>query len=245
MADSYLDFRRLQQTIDGLADVLESLRIPGPPGDPGEDADPAVIRSLVNEATADPALLRKLIAEAIAPVHEAALQAAKDAVAAVPRPKNGDPGKPGKPGINADPAAVREMVANAVASIPTPKGDPGKPGKGVPAGGEPGYILAKLSDEDYDTHWIKLPGGAGQFTMWNGTGGGTTTLFGAGDPSASAAEGTLYFDTTDSSAYAGWVYHSGAWHPFATSSSNTSNWILDGGTWHDTGVWDDTEFWED
>lgn len=46
------------------------------------------------------------------------------------------------------------------------KGDPGKDGRdgrdgkngvGVPSGGTAGQVLAKKSDDDYDTEWIDLP----------------------------------------------------------------------------------------
>ena len=37
------------------------------------------------------------------------------------------------------------------------KGSPGEPGPGVPAGGTTSQILAKSSDEDYDTEWIDPP----------------------------------------------------------------------------------------
>lgn len=245
--ETYLDLRKLQRTLDGLADTFETLRLPGPPGEPGEnglDADPAYIRELVKEAV-DPAFIKQLVDAAVAlfPKPEngkdadpAVIQAmVAKAVARLPKPENGK---------DADPEAIQALVAQAFSALRVPQA--GKPGRGVPAGGEPGYILAKLSEEDYDTHWIKLPAGAaGSFSMWNGLGGGTSTLFGVGDPSSVAANGTLYFDTTDPDAYAGWVYNGGAWRAFVGAAGSASNWILHNGTWHDTGVWDDGEVWED
>lgn len=35
-----------------------------------------------------------------------------------------------------------------------PKGPQGPPGEGVPKGGKKGQVLAKASDQDYDTKWV-------------------------------------------------------------------------------------------
>lgn len=48
----------------------------------------------------------------------------------------GEPGKDGRNGID---------------------GKDGKDGVGVPSGGAAGQVLAKKSDDDYDTEWIDLP----------------------------------------------------------------------------------------
>ena len=40
---------------------------------------------------------------------------------------------------------------------PGEPGPPGAPGPGVPAGGTTGQLLAKASDEDFDTEWIDAP----------------------------------------------------------------------------------------
>jgi len=40
-----------------------------------------------------------------------------------------------------------------------PQGEQGLPGEGVPPGGTTGQILAKTSDDDYDTQWIDAPSG--------------------------------------------------------------------------------------
>lgn len=41
-----------------------------------------------------------------------------------------------------------------------PAGTNGTPGVGVPTGGETGQVLAKASDDDYDTEWIDQEGGS-------------------------------------------------------------------------------------
>lgn len=40
-------------------------------------------------------------------------------------------------------------------------GEAGQPGVGVPAGGDDGQVLAKASDDDYDTEWVTGGGGGG------------------------------------------------------------------------------------
>lgn len=132
---------------------------------------------------------------------------------------DGRPGPEGKPGPDGKPGPVGE-----VRGVRGLRGLQGVPGAGVPTGGDKGYILAKLSDADYDTHWIKLPrSAAGLFSMWNAapvtTTSAPTTQFGVGDPAGTADDGTLYFDTTDNNAYLGWVFHAGAWHPFAAGGT--------------------------
>ena len=49
------------------------------------------------------------------------------------------------------------------------KGEKGNPGKGIPTGGTSGQILAKKTNNDYDTHWINLPttGGGSSVTIDN------------------------------------------------------------------------------
>ena len=49
------------------------------------------------------------------------------------------------------------------------KGEQGNPGEGVPTGGTSGQILAKNTNNDYDTHWINLPttGGGSSVTIDN------------------------------------------------------------------------------
>lgn len=49
------------------------------------------------------------------------------------------------------------------------KGEKGNPGEGIPTGGISGQILAKNTNDDYDTHWINLPttGGGSSITIDN------------------------------------------------------------------------------
>lgn len=49
------------------------------------------------------------------------------------------------------------------------KGEKGNPGEGIPTGGISGQILAKNTNDDYDTHWINLPttGGGSSVTIDN------------------------------------------------------------------------------
>lgn len=54
----------------------------------------------------------------------------------------GEPGKDGRNGID---------------GIDGKDGKDGKDGVGVPSGGTAGQVLAKKSDDDYDTEWIDLP----------------------------------------------------------------------------------------
>ncbi len=69
-----------------------------------------------------------------------ALQEAKDS-GEFDGPK-GDPGDPGERGPKGD------------------TGDPGPAGVGVPVGGDSGQVLAKASDDDYDTEWVDMQGGS-------------------------------------------------------------------------------------
>ena len=47
------------------------------------------------------------------------------------------------------------------------KGDQGDPGEGVPAGGNAGQVLAKKTNDDYDTEWVDQSGGGGGTTNYN------------------------------------------------------------------------------
>lgn len=57
--------------------------------------------------------------------------------------------------------SLQDLYAmGALRGEPGEPGQPGQPGKngiGVPAGGIAGQVLAKKSDDDYDTEWIDLP----------------------------------------------------------------------------------------
>lgn len=107
--------------------------------------------------------------------------------------KAGDPGKPGNPGDNGTtftPSVSEEGVISwtndgglsnpepvNIKGVPGAKGDPGT---GVPAGGTVGQVLAKASDEDYDTKWKDPPEGGdataylvrapiGTIIVWSGS----------------------------------------------------------------------------
>lgn len=47
------------------------------------------------------------------------------------------------------------------------QGEKGNPGEGIPTGGTSGQVLAKNTNNDYDTHWINLPttGGGSSVTI--------------------------------------------------------------------------------
>jgi hypothetical protein len=51
-----------------------------------------------------------------------------------------------------------------------PQGDPGTDGVGIPAGGNEGQILAKVSDDNYDTEWINNYTGDLRIVVKNDTG---------------------------------------------------------------------------
>ena len=48
-----------------------------------------------------------------------------------------------------------------------PQGPKGDPGVGVPAGGTTGQVLAKSSNNDYETQWVNAGGGGGSTFNWN------------------------------------------------------------------------------
>lgn len=127
---------------------------------------------------ADPALIRRLVA----------VEAAK-AVAALPKPKDGDKGEPGRDGKDVDPddlrALVDEFVARADALRPIakdgtrgprgPKGDKGDPGEEGPPGPMP-----KHEWEGSRLRFQKASGGWGEWTDLRGphgyAGGGAITF---------------------------------------------------------------------
>lgn len=115
---------RLGQVRDGQSVTLDDVRpvidaavanavkaIPPPrDGDPGKDADPALVRALVDEAVSGLELPKPDMAAI-----EASLSVmVSQAVAALPVPQEGQPGK------DADPDVIRSMVAEAVAGIELP-----------------------------------------------------------------------------------------------------------------------------
>lgn len=135
---------------------------PGQDGRDGKDADPAVIKSMVEEATAG---LAKLSVEDAAPYID---EAVSKAVETIPRPTNGRDGKdgqPGRDGINGK---------NAI-SIPGRDGKDGEPG---PMGPMPDHRWqgTKLQFENPDFTWgeavdLQGPPGKTQAPVYVGGGG--------------------------------------------------------------------------
>lgn len=119
-------------------------------------------------------------------------------------PAGGPQGPQGEPGPQgpAGPAGAD--------GAPGPKGDPGDPGAGVSPGGTAGQILAKASDESYDTEWIDPPEGGGVTpeNVITLSGGGVMTLtgdFGSGPYEIAVdeePEGSGGGEAPDLSAYA-------------------------------------------
>jgi hypothetical protein len=67
-------------------------------------------------------------------------------------------------------AQIDKLVANGVGAPGAvgPQGESGAPGAagvGVPIGGTPGQILAKNTNEDFDTHWVDASAGGGDYTL--------------------------------------------------------------------------------
>ena len=71
------------------------------------------------------------------------------------------------------PSAEISLSAIEVGGI---KGDKGEPGQGVPAGGSPGQVLAKLDDQDYNTIWVEQSGGGGAGGAVSSVNGQTGTV---------------------------------------------------------------------
>jgi hypothetical protein len=92
--------------------IARIAELEGRKAEPGKDADPAVIRAMVDEAVA--AIKIPTPKDGISVDVEQVRQMVADAVAAVP---------PAEPGKDADPEVVKQMVADAVAgiSVPTPR----------------------------------------------------------------------------------------------------------------------------
>lgn len=88
------------------------------PGRPGKDADPEVIRVLVEQAVAAIDIPKPRDGEDGTSVNpDEVRQMVADAVAALP---------PAAPGRDADPAVIRQMVADAVGAIDIPEPQPGR-----------------------------------------------------------------------------------------------------------------------
>lgn len=154
---------------------------------------------------ADPALIRRLVA----------VEAAK-AVAALPKPKDGDKGEPGRDGKDVDPddlrALVDEFVARADALRPVakdgepgkrgPKGDKGEPGEQGPPGPKPKHEWdgARLRFENASGgwgQWTDLRGPQGYHGGGIAAGGALDLLTISGTPTvggtltATFGEGTI------------------------------------------------------
>lgn len=107
-----------------IAECVKSAVAEIPPAPAGKDADPLVVKAMVDEAVAglpvpkDGADGLSLSVDDVAPLvaHEVA-----KAVAALPVAKDGAPGEPGAPGTPVDLADVEALVEKAVAVIPRPQ----------------------------------------------------------------------------------------------------------------------------
>lgn len=117
---------------DAREDPFAPAKPPAPPAPPPpvDGADPAADPP---EPPAAAAKALELVEQAVAPI-VLRVNALETAVASIPEPEPGPPGEPGEPGKDADPEAVRDLVATevraAVGMIPIPKdGEPGPPGK--------------------------------------------------------------------------------------------------------------------
>ena len=83
------------------------------------------------------------------------------------RGKDGKPGQKGEKGDKGDKGAPGYDGAQGprgpqgFTGPAGPQGDPGAPGVGVNAGGTTGQVLAKASNDDYDTEWVDQTGGGG------------------------------------------------------------------------------------
>lgn len=126
----------------------------GDKGDKGDNVDLELVRAEIKRAVsvmpkdgkdADPVLMKRLIAEA---------------VAELPKPKDGKDGEDGKDAI-IDDELLSERIREGIRSIRFygPAGQ-GAPGVGVPVGGAATQVLAKKSAADYDTEWVTGGGGA-------------------------------------------------------------------------------------
>ena len=68
---------------------------------------------------------------------------------------------PGPPGPAGATGAQGGVGPQGPAGAKGDKGDPGDPGEGVPTGGTTGQVLAKASDDNFDTEWVAQTGGGG------------------------------------------------------------------------------------
>lgn len=73
----------------------------------------------------------------------------------------GDTGEQGIQGVKGDKGDTGKEGAKGIQGERGPKGDKGDAGVGVPAGGTTGQVLAKNSNDDYDTKWVTPESGGG------------------------------------------------------------------------------------
>ena len=72
---------------------------------------------------------------------------------------DGAPGSPGAPGQDGQPGQDGAPGQDGTDGIDGAPGDPGQAGEGVPTGGTANQMLAKASDDDFDTEWVDPPSG--------------------------------------------------------------------------------------
>lgn len=93
-------------------------------------------------------------------------------------------GNPNNPGYPPTPGSI-----NASWTPVADRGATGETGEGVPAGGAGGYVLAKASATDFDTHWVvAASGGGGSINTSD-----TAPTF--------PNDGDIWYDTTDGNSY--------------------------------------------
>ena len=73
----------------------------------------------------------------------------------------GDTGEQGIQGVKGDKGDKGDTGKEGLQGERGPKGDKGDVGVGVPAGGTTGQVLAKNSNDDYDTDWVTPESGGG------------------------------------------------------------------------------------
>lgn len=86
----------------------------------------------------------------------------------IPKGDQGEQGPQGPPGPQGETGPAGPQGQQGVQGPVGPAGPQGAPGQGVPTGGTTGQVLAKNSDNDYDTSWIDQTGGGGSYTQGNG-----------------------------------------------------------------------------
>lgn len=122
----------LDEKIAGyVAAAVARLPVPkdGKDGEPGQDANPEVIAAVVAERVqAETGRMREDMELELEAINRSAQFQLDTAIAALPVPKDGEPGSPGQSVTLEDVAPlVREMVATEVAALPPAQsGEPGK-----------------------------------------------------------------------------------------------------------------------